>query len=253
MVCNIYREKLLGFISKAENSLCIIVDQRFIHEIPSYYRRVARIIWHASLMLIFVKGGGCHIYHIISLVDLVLVVTQGNYVHEFSKVVFFKACGFWRASERIIKWITWVDQRIHNDIWSHSDVFCRWSIRHVGRQVVPFPVWRREGGGWHISCITFHSRKRSPPLPHFKLVVWRKREEDGHSVGICITFHGKKRSPSPTLCEGRRRRMVHHSVGRGVTGKFFWVGKVTFPDFFSGMKCFFPGRKFPFWYTQNKS
>ena len=46
---------------------------------------------------------------------------------------------------------------------------------------------------------------------------------------------------------------VAHAVDdRGVTGKFFWGGKVIFPDFFPGVKCFFPGRKFPFWYTQNK-
>ena len=32
---------------------------------------------------------------------------------------------------------------------------------------------------------------------------------------------------------------------RGVTGKFFWGGKVVFHDFF-------PGRKYPFWLTQNK-
>ena len=32
---------------------------------------------------------------------------------------------------------------------------------------------------------------------------------------------------------------------RGVTGIFFWGGKVIFPDFF-------PGRKFPVWLTQNK-
>ena len=39
---------------------------------------------------------------------------------------------------------------------------------------------------------------------------------------------------------------------RGVTGKFFWGGKVIYPDFFPGVKCFFPDRKFPFWYTQKK-
>ena len=27
---------------------------------------------------------------------------------------------------------------------------------------------------------------------------------------------------------------------RGVTGKFFWGGRVIFPDFFPGVKCFFP-------------
>ena len=27
---------------------------------------------------------------------------------------------------------------------------------------------------------------------------------------------------------------------RGVTGKFFWGGKVIFPDFFPGVKCFSP-------------
>ena len=39
---------------------------------------------------------------------------------------------------------------------------------------------------------------------------------------------------------------------KGVTGKFFWGGKVIFPDFFPGVKCLFPSRKFPFWYTKNK-
>ena len=39
---------------------------------------------------------------------------------------------------------------------------------------------------------------------------------------------------------------------RGITDIFFWGGKVIFPDFFPGVKCFFPSRKFPFWYTQNK-
>ena len=33
---------------------------------------------------------------------------------------------------------------------------------------------------------------------------------------------------------------------RGVTGIFFWGGKVIFPDFFTG------GTKFPFWYTQKQ-
>ena len=33
---------------------------------------------------------------------------------------------------------------------------------------------------------------------------------------------------------------------REVTGKFFWGGKVVFPDFFPGVKCFFPVEKFPF-------
>ena len=36
-------------------------------------------------------------------------------------------------------------------------------------------------------------------------------------------------------------------VIRGVTGIFFWGGKVTFPDFFSRCEMLFPGRKFPFW------
>ena len=29
-------------------------------------------------------------------------------------------------------------------------------------------------------------------------------------------------------------------LSRGVTGIFFWGGKVIFPDFFPGVKCFFP-------------
>ena len=29
-------------------------------------------------------------------------------------------------------------------------------------------------------------------------------------------------------------------LNRGVTGIFFWGGKVNFPDFFPGVKCFFP-------------
>ena len=29
-------------------------------------------------------------------------------------------------------------------------------------------------------------------------------------------------------------------ICRGVTGIFFWGGKVIFPDFFPGVKCFFP-------------
>ena len=33
---------------------------------------------------------------------------------------------------------------------------------------------------------------------------------------------------------------------RGVTGKFFWGGKVIFPDFFPGVKCFFPVENFHF-------
>ena len=38
---------------------------------------------------------------------------------------------------------------------------------------------------------------------------------------------------------------------RGVTGIFFWGGKAIFL-IFSGREMCFPGRKFPFWYTQNK-
>ena len=37
------------------------------------------------------------------------------------------------------------------------------------------------------------------------------------------------------LCSCSRTWMV-----RGVTGIFFWGGKVIFPDFFPGVKCFFP-------------
>ena len=33
---------------------------------------------------------------------------------------------------------------------------------------------------------------------------------------------------------------------RGVTGIFFWGGKVIFPDFFPGVKCFFPVENFHF-------
>ena len=35
---------------------------------------------------------------------------------------------------------------------------------------------------------------------------------------------------------------------RGVTGKFFWGGKVIFPDFFffAGVKCFSPVQNFHF-------
>ena len=33
---------------------------------------------------------------------------------------------------------------------------------------------------------------------------------------------------------------------RGVTGKFFWGGKVIFPDFFPCVKCFFPVENFHF-------
>ena len=36
-----------------------------------------------------------------------------------------------------------------------------------------------------------------------------------------------------------------HLEGRGVTGIFFWGGKVIFPDFFSRREMLFPGRKFP--------
>ena len=32
----------------------------------------------------------------------------------------------------------------------------------------------------------------------------------------------------------------HIHLSRGVTGIFFWGGKVIFPDFFPGVKCFFP-------------
>ena len=33
---------------------------------------------------------------------------------------------------------------------------------------------------------------------------------------------------------------------KGVTGKIFWGGKVIFPDFFPGVKCFFPVENFHF-------
>ena len=39
---------------------------------------------------------------------------------------------------------------------------------------------------------------------------------------------------------------------RGVTGKFFWGGQIHFSWFFSRHEMLFPGRKFPFWLTQNK-
>ena len=40
---------------------------------------------------------------------------------------------------------------------------------------------------------------------------------------------------------------------RVITGKFFWGGKVIFPDiFFSWREMLFAGRKFPFWLTKNK-
>ena len=40
--------------------------------------------------------------------------------------------------------------------------------------------------------------------------------------------------------------------GRGITGIFFWGGKVIFPDFFPGMKCFFPVENFHFGRPKNK-
>ena len=39
------------------------------------------------------------------------------------------------------------------------------------------------------------------------------------------------------LCE---TRWDFGHIIRGVTGIFFWGGKVIFPDFFPGVKCFFP-------------
>ena len=48
------------------------------------------------------------------------------------------------------------------------------------------------------------------------------------------------------------QQQYHHLYIRGVTGKFFWVGKVIFPDFFSWHEILFPSRKFPFCWTQNK-
>ena len=38
--------------------------------------------------------------------------------------------------------------------------------------------------------------------------------------------------------------MTAHTT-RGVTGIFFWGGKVIFPDFFHGVKCLFPVEKIP--------
>ena len=35
------------------------------------------------------------------------------------------------------------------------------------------------------------------------------------------------------------------SISRGVTGIFFWGGKIIFPDFFPGVKCFFSQKKIP--------
>ena len=45
-------------------------------------------------------------------------------------------------------------------------------------------------------------------------------------------------------------KIYHHSwwtriVCRGVTGIFFWGGKLIFPDFFPRREMLFPGRKFP--------
>ena len=44
---------------------------------------------------------------------------------------------------------------------------------------------------------------------------------------------------APDCTQGRNRHI-------------FLRGKVIFPDFFSRCEMLFPGRKFPFWYTQNK-
>ena len=38
-----------------------------------------------------------------------------------------------------------------------------------------------------------------------------------------------------------KQRFIYGVTTRGVTGIFFWGGKVIFPDFFPGVKCFFPG------------
>ena len=35
-------------------------------------------------------------------------------------------------------------------------------------------------------------------------------------------------------------------MDRGLIGKFFWGGRVIFPDFFPGVKCFFPVENFHF-------
>ena len=37
---------------------------------------------------------------------------------------------------------------------------------------------------------------------------------------------------------------------RGITGKFIWVGKVIFPDFFPSVKCSFPLENFHFGRTK---
>ena len=40
--------------------------------------------------------------------------------------------------------------------------------------------------------------------------------------------------------------LCYRGSTRGITGKFFWGGKVIFPDFFPGVKCFFPIENFHF-------
>ena len=48
------------------------------------------------------------------------------------------------------------------------------------------------------------------------------------------------------VCGRIERSCLVCTLNRGVTGKFFLGGKVTLPDFFLGVKCFFPVENFHF-------
>ena len=56
------------------------------------------------------------------------------------------------------------------------------------------------------------------------------------------TFENRKNGLAFFLGEGDVliSRMDRDVSSRGVTGIFFWGGKVIFPDYFPGVKCFFP-------------
>ena len=49
-----------------------------------------------------------------------------------------------------------------------------------------------------------------------------------------------------------KHRVCEYTINSagGVTGIFFWGGKVIFPDFLSLHEMLFPGKKIPFWYKQ---
>ena len=96
---------------------------------------------------------------------------------------------------------------------------CLWTPRRDGRalHLLRFPLLRFATISFFFSTIKWHL-----------CTIW----------SCIINKNSEEYSKSNKFLMRNCKYVIHKT--RGVTGIFFWRGKVIFPDFFPGVKCFFP-------------